>query len=143
MTDRIDQLAGELNAVAVHLVRRLRRADEVLGVPPARLSALSVLVFGGQRTLSELARAEQVSGPTMSGVVGGLEEMGLVERRPHPADGRSAVVRATPKGTRLMRRGRRLRIQLLTERIEAVADLDAEQLAQAIDVLRRLTDSRE
>jgi len=139
--ERVERLAGELSSVAVHLVRQLRRADDVLGVPPARLSALSVLVFGGQRTLSELARAEQVSGPTMSGVVGGLEAMGLVERRPHPTDRRSALLRATPKGTRLMQRGRRLRIQLLTERIDTLADLDIEELAHAVFVLRRLTGS--
>ena len=108
-------------------------------MPPARLSALSVLVFGGPRTLSELARAEQVSGPTMSGVVEGLEKTGLVERRPHPTDRRSALLRATPRGVRLMQRGRRLRVRLLVERIQARPEVAPEQLAQVVAVLRSIT----
>ncbi|MBW3537268.1 MAG: MarR family transcriptional regulator [Actinobacteria bacterium] len=77
-----NQLAQQLNSVAIHLVRRLRRADESLGITPARLSALSVLVFGGPCTLTELAAAEQVAGPTMSRIVAALEEAPFVELAP-------------------------------------------------------------
>lgn len=78
--DEIETLAGELNSVAIHLVRRLWREDESLGITPARLSALSVLVFGGPHSISRLAEAEQVAPPTMSKIVSALEQAGLVGR---------------------------------------------------------------
>ena len=74
--DDVEGLATDLNSVAIHLVRRLRRADQSLGVTAARLSALSVLVFGGPQRMQELAEAEQVAGPTMSKIVGALEAEG-------------------------------------------------------------------
>ena len=72
----VDALATEINSVAIHLVRRVRRTDVELGVPPAQLSALSVLVFGGEQTLSALASAEQVAAPTITRIVQGLENLG-------------------------------------------------------------------
>ena len=60
MQPETTELATRLNSVSIHLVRRARTADESLGVPPGQLSALSVLVFGGERTIAELADAEQV-----------------------------------------------------------------------------------
>ncbi|HXX01836.1 MAG TPA: hypothetical protein VEJ00_11510, partial [Candidatus Acidoferrales bacterium] len=62
-------LADRLHSVAIHLLRRVRKQDVETGEGPARLSALSVLVFGGPKTLGELAAAEQVKPPTMSRIV--------------------------------------------------------------------------
>src|SRR3954451_24209448 len=104
MSASTEDLATEINSVAIHLVRRVRRTDAQLGVPPAQLAALSVLVFGGRQTLSSLASAEQVSAPTVTRLVQGLERRGLVRRRPHPDDGRATVIEATAKGRRLMDR---------------------------------------
>src|SRR3954452_22868690 len=102
---RPTEVAFHLNSVAIHLVRRARSADQRLGVPPGQLSALSVLVFGGERTVAELAHAEQVTSPTMTRVVDGLEREGLAQRHPHPDDRRATIVRATRKGHRVMERG--------------------------------------
>lgn len=137
MTD-VEALALELNSVAIHLVRRLRRSDAALGVAPARLSALSVLVFGGARTVSELADSEQVKVPTMTRVVQGLEESGLAERRPHPTDRRSSVVSATPEGKRLMLRGRQLRVKQLASQLGQLDDKELNTLAAAAEILRQL-----
>jgi DNA-binding MarR family transcriptional regulator len=131
-------LAAELNSVAIHLVRRLRRADASLGVPPARLSALSVLVFGGSRTISELADAEQVTGPTMSKIVAGLETTGLVRRDPHPADARAVVLSATARGRRLMERGRRQRVERLADELGALSAEERAILRRAVAILRSL-----
>src|SRR5690349_2739672 len=93
--------ARRLHAAAIHLLRALRRQDAASGVGPARLSALSVLVFRGPTTLGELAQAEQVRPPTMSRVVAGLEEAGLVRRQADPADARRAHLHATAAGRRV------------------------------------------
>src|SRR5262252_4263793 len=75
------QIADRLHSAAIHLLRRLRIRDSAIGIGPAQLSALSVLVFGGPRSLGELADAEQVRPPTMSRIVGGLVRSGLVKRK--------------------------------------------------------------
>src|SRR5258708_32539206 len=75
----VDALADRLHSAAIHLLRRVRSQDTVTGEGPARLSALSVLVFSGPKTLGELAAAEQVKPPTMSRIVAGLERSRLEE----------------------------------------------------------------
>ena len=124
--------------MAIHLVRRVRVTDAQLGVPPARLSALSVLVFGGPRTLSELAAAEQVTGPTITKIVQGLESSGLVRRRPHPDDGRASIVEATTKGRRIMERGRALRVRQLIEQLETLTPKEVDDLDRGARLLRKL-----
>ncbi|HEX5758153.1 MAG TPA: MarR family transcriptional regulator [Thermoanaerobaculia bacterium] len=97
------ELALRLHAAAIHLLRRLRQEDRALGISPARASALSVLGFGGPRTLGELAAAEQVTAPPMSRLVAALEREGLVAREPDPRDGRAALVadEQAPAGLRV------------------------------------------
>jgi len=132
----LSTLAVELNSLSIHLNRWARRADVALGVPPARLSALSVLVFGGDRTMRELADAEQVTMATMSRIVDGLEEMGLAVRRPNPGDARSWLVRATPKGRRVMARGRDARVERLSAVLRAVPAGERDVVERALRLLR-------
>lgn len=130
---RASDLAFRLNSVAIHLVRRARQADRTLGVPPGQLSALSVLVFGGDRTIAELAEAEQVKSPTMTRIVDGLEAAGLAARSPHPQDARAVLVRATARGRRLMEKGRSNRVAVIAALLDpmSAADLDAVERAVA------------
>src|SRR5215471_17049745 len=93
------QVADRLHSAAIHLLRRLRVRDLASGIGPAQLSALSVLVFGGPRSLGELADAEQVRPPTMSRIVSGLERSKLVKRHA-TEDGRRVRLAATAKGTK-------------------------------------------
>ena len=72
------EVADGLHSAAIHLLRRVRKQDVATGEGPARLSALSVLVFGGPKALGELAAAEQVKPPTMSRMVAGLARSRLV-----------------------------------------------------------------
>ena len=95
-------MADRLHSAAIHLLRRLRKQDEAAGLGAARLSALSVVVFGGPLTLGELAAAEQVRPPTMTRIVAGLEEAGLVARETDARDRRVVRVTATGRGRRLM-----------------------------------------
>ena len=75
------RIADLLHSAAIHLLRRVRARDRSMGIGPAQLSALSVLVFAGPRSLGELAEAEQVRPPTMSRIVTGLVRAGLVARQ--------------------------------------------------------------
>jgi DNA-binding MarR family transcriptional regulator len=136
--DDVETLATELNSVAIHLVRRLRRADQSLGVTAARLSALSVLVFGGPQRMQALADAEQVTGPTMSKIVAALEADGLVRRVPDRADARAVILSATARGRRLMEQGRRQRVERLAAELETLGRADRATLTRAATILRAL-----
>ena len=132
----LSNTALELNSLSIHIVRYARQADAALRVPPARLSALSVLVFGGDRTLTALAQAEQVSQATMSRVVDGLEASGLARRKPNPDDARSWVVQATARGRRLMERGRAARVERLEAVLRAVPTAERATVEHALTLLR-------
>src|SRR5712671_7204380 len=87
-------LADSLHSAAVHLLRRVRKQDVATGEGPARLSALSVLVFGGPKSLGELATAEQIKPPTMSRIVAGLARSRLVKITADSKDARRMHIRA-------------------------------------------------
>ncbi len=131
-------VADRLHSAAIHLLRRVRKQDVATGEGPARLSALSVLVFGGPKTLGELAAAEQVKPPTMSRIVSGLARSRLIEISADPHDARRMRIRATAKGTRLLQKGRQLRIAYLTSRLESLPPEELAALGQAVEILNRL-----
>lgn len=131
------ELADHLHSAAIHLLRRLRLRDRESGIGPAQLSALSVLVFGGPRSLSELADAEQVRPPTMSRIVGGLQRAGLVRRRV-TEDRRRVRLEATSKGTRILWEGRERRVQSLAKAIESLAESEKQQLEAAVPPLQQV-----
>ena len=124
-------VADRLHSAAVHLLRTVRKTDTSTRISPARLSALSVLVFGGPRSLSELAEAEQVTPPTMSRIVAGLESDGYVSRRANRQDQRAIQIRSTAKGKAALERGRRLRIESLTSLLQSTSKADLATLSQA------------
>jgi DNA-binding MarR family transcriptional regulator len=138
----LEHLAAELNSVAIHLLRRIRSTDVSLGVTPARLSALSVLAFGGPMSLKQLADAEQVAAPTMSKMVAALEQDGLVRRTPDSRDARAVRLIATAAGKKLMERGRQLRIGRLAAELRALGAADQATLARATQILRKLEADR-
>src|ERR1700756_5343989 len=131
-------VAARLHSAAIHLLRRVRKQDTASGEGPARLSALSVLVFGGPKTLKELAAAEQVKAPTMSRIVAGLERSRLIEITEDPEDARRLRIVATPKGTRLLQKGRELRIAYLATQLERLTPDELSQLGDAVEILSQL-----
>lgn len=133
-----EDVAVRLHAVAIHLLRRLRREDEALGISAARLSALSVVGFGGPRTLGELAAAEQVTPPTITRIVAALERDGLVTRAVDSADRRVVRIAVTAKGRRVLERGRLRRTARLAERLRTLGPNDARTLERAATLLERL-----
>lgn len=124
--------ADHLHSVAIHVLRYAREADRASGVSPARLSALSVLVYGGARTIGELADAEHVRPPTMTRIVAGLEADGLARRERSHADARSTVVRATPKGERVLERARAARLQRIEALLQEATTADLGRLEQVL-----------
>ncbi|QGN32292.1 MarR family winged helix-turn-helix transcriptional regulator [Microlunatus sp. Gsoil 973] len=136
MPDR--QTAQQINSGAIHILRALRVVDRRAGLTAARLSALSVLVFGGPHSLGGLAAAEDVTSPTMTRIVDGLEREGLARRRALSGPGRPVEVSATARGRRLMERAARRRLDALETAIDRLPAADQRRLRAAAPVLEQL-----
>jgi DNA-binding MarR family transcriptional regulator len=131
------EIADRLHSAAIHLLRRLRVRDRESGVGPAQLSALSVLVFGGPRSLGELADAEQVRPPTMSRIVTGLERAGLV-RRHATEDGRRIRLEASAEGTKILQEGRKRRVESLAKVLAVLSKKEQQKLGELVDILQQI-----
>jgi DNA-binding MarR family transcriptional regulator len=129
------KVADQLHSVAIHLLRKLRREDASGGLNAPRLSALSVIVFGGPVTLGELAAAEQVRPPTMTRIVNTLEEQGLVVKKKNAKDGRSTYLSATAAGRKLLVEARERRVRALAEQIAALSQKERIALQEAAKIL--------
>ena len=131
-------LASALRLSVMRLARRMRaeRADTALSL--TALSALATLERHDALTPGELAAAERVQPPSMTRVVAGLQDAGLVSRARHPSDGRQVLLRATPAGRALLREDRRRREAWLAQRLTELDDADRDVLRAAAVVLDRL-----
>jgi DNA-binding MarR family transcriptional regulator len=126
-----------LHSAAIHLLRKVRAQDRGAGIGPAQLSALSVLVFGGPRSLKELAEAEQVRPPTMSRIVVGLERARLV-RRKATDDKRRMLLEVTARGARILHEGRRRRVAMLVHTLQQFSEDELREAAAAAEFMRKL-----
>ena len=132
-----EEVARRVHSAALHLMRYVRAQDTALGVPPAQLSALSVIVFGGKTSLSDLAQAEHVRPPTMSRIIDGLVRDGLVKRETDKRDRRSIIITATEKGTRIIHEGRSRREKLLLDLLQPLRREEIDLLDKASEILSK------
>lgn len=131
-----------MHSAAIHLLRRVREVDaRAMGISAARASALSVLVFGGARSLSQLAADEHVTNATMSKLVAAMEKEGLVRRYPDVNDARAIRLEATPKARRILERGRAQRLELLEALLASADATEIEAIRTAANVLERALES--
>lgn len=137
-TDPLD-VAARLHTAAIRLLRAVRVVDTQTGVSAPKLSALSVLTFGGPMSLSALAKAEQVRAPTMSKLVADLEAGGLVAKRADRDDKRGVRIEVTAKGRALMEEGRRRRLALLQQRLAKLSRAERAQLDEAAALMVKLS----
>jgi DNA-binding MarR family transcriptional regulator len=128
------ELAARLRLVVGRLNRRIR-IDGRESVPPLQLSALVTVEELGPLRLSELARREAVSVPTMSRVLAALDEQGLVVRTPDPQDARGVLVTLSAEGERRLTQVRSHRTALVARRL---GRLDAAQRASLLAALPAL-----
>lgn len=131
-------IATDLHAVAIRLLRQVRQEDDASGLTAARLSALSVLVFGGRKTLGELARVEQVSLPTMTRISAALAKAGYVKRTIDPDDRRYVYLEATGRGLTLLEVGRERRVARLSALLASLTSSELAACERALAALRRV-----
>jgi DNA-binding MarR family transcriptional regulator len=133
------EVADALHSAAIHLLRRVRLQDLASGVGPAKLSALSVLVFSPRPlSLAELAAAEQVKNPTMSRLVAGMEREGLVSISAAKADARMMEIKPTKRGERLLLAGKQRRVSSLAKGLNDLQTSELLVLERSVEILRRV-----
>jgi len=139
MSSKISLRAAEaLHSGAIRVLRLVRAEDAQAGIGPAQLSALSVLVFAGEKTVGELAALEQVQPPTMSRIVDGLAQKKLVERVSSANDRRTVQITATPAGRKLLLAGRDRRVRALAKRFDGLSKKEVETLLAAAEIMKRI-----
>lgn len=136
-----EAVADRLHSAAIHLLRQLRKEDDASGLSAPRLSALSVVVFGGPLTLGQLAAAEQVKPPTMTRIVTGLEKDGLVQRVGDERDRRLTRIQATARGHKVLAAGRARRIEKLAAAVRRLGGAELAELTRGVQLLEEIVGS--
>jgi DNA-binding MarR family transcriptional regulator len=76
----------------------------------------------------------------MGVTIAALEEMGLVERKPHPTDGRQMNIALTAKGAAACKSSKDAKITWLSQAIAGLDDKDQETLFAAGKIIKRLVE---
>jgi DNA-binding MarR family transcriptional regulator len=120
------------------LVRRVRAAAASHELSLTESAVLSRLDKDGPATTAELARAESVKPQSMGATIAALEEIGLVERKPHPTDGRQMNLELTAKGAAVRKSRRDAKRTWLAQAIAQLEEDERETLFRAGEIIRRL-----
>ncbi|TGN93057.1 MarR family winged helix-turn-helix transcriptional regulator [Burkholderia sp. USMB20] len=133
-----DAVAADLTLAVGQLIRRLRAEIESEGLGMSQTSALARLERQGPMTTADLARAEAMKPQSMKAILASLEEDGLVEREPHPTDGRQILFLLTAAGLAARRKRDTAKHKWLGAAIEKLDAEDLRTLAAAIPLIRRI-----
>ncbi|GIJ44432.1 MarR family transcriptional regulator [Virgisporangium aliadipatigenens] len=134
-------LAASLRDAIMRLNRRVRRSQPVGDLTVSQVSALNSLEMHGALSPRELAEIERVQPPSMTKIVGKLEERGLVQRTPHPTDGRQVILSCSEAGREMVRSHRRAKDAWLAGRLAELTAEEREVLRRAAELLERIVRS--
>jgi DNA-binding MarR family transcriptional regulator len=138
-------LATSLRISVSRLARRMRAERIAQDLQPelsdTQLAALAALERNAAMTPSALAEYEKVQPPSITRVIGALEERGLIQRMPHPSDRRQVVLAVTDQGRELVAQIRRLREAWLARRLRELSSDERATLTQALPILEKLSQS--
>lgn len=130
-------LASRLRLDISRMARRLRQ-EAGAELSPSQTAALATIEKHGPLTPSELANRERVQRPTVTRVMGRLEEAGLITRAADPTDRRCSLVSISPEGRALLAAARSRKDAYLSQRLDALDDDDRATLHRAAAILERM-----
>jgi DNA-binding MarR family transcriptional regulator len=133
------ELASTLRVSVMRLARRLRAERSDFSLSLTQIAALATLERHGPLTPRELADHERVQPPSMTRVLAGLEEHGLIDRTPHASDGRQHLVSLTRSARDLLKEDRRRRDAWLAKRLAELTQDERDVLRAAAPIIERLT----
>ncbi|MFF0265430.1 MarR family winged helix-turn-helix transcriptional regulator [Kribbella sp. NPDC004536] len=132
----LTRLGEELVVASTRLSRLATRNVNTL--PHAAMRVLGRLDELGQARISDLAKADRTSQPTMSNLVQRLEEQGSVLRTPDPADSRASLISLTDAGRAELRSARHQAGEALAAHLGQLPATDLATLEAAVAVIHEL-----
>jgi DNA-binding MarR family transcriptional regulator len=136
-----EQLAVVLRDAITRLNRRVRQGRPVGDLTIAQLSALTSLELAGALSPRELADVERVQPPTVTKIIGKLEERGLVRRTPHPTDGRQVIIAPTERGRTVYAQFEQARNTWLARHLAELTPGERKTLCEAAEILQKVARS--
>jgi len=122
------------------LLRRLRAAAGSQELSLSEDAVLKRLFRDGPATTADLARAEGMRPQSMGTIIAALEQMGMVERKPHPTDGRQVNIELTARGAAVRKSARDAKRTWLARAIARLDERDQETLFAAGRIITRLVE---
>jgi DNA-binding MarR family transcriptional regulator len=122
------------------LLRRIRAAAAQHELSLTEYAVLARISKNGPATTAELARAESVRPQSMGTTVATLEELGLVERKPDPTDGRQVKIALTAKGIGVRKTAKEAKRTWIAEAVAQLTEEEKETLFKAGEIIKRLAD---
>jgi DNA-binding MarR family transcriptional regulator len=132
-----ESVAELMNSVGL-LVRRVRVAGATGDLSMSESAVMSRLSKDGPASIADLARAESVKPQSMGTMIATLEEMGLVERKPHPSDGRQSRIALTAKGEAVRKTTKDAKVSWLAQGVAALDENERETLFAAGEIIKKL-----
>jgi len=123
------------------LVRRVRAAAASQELSLTEAAVMAHLAKDGPATTADLARAEGMKPQSMGTTIAALEEMGMVERKPHPTDGRQVNIELTPKGAAVRKSVGDAKRTWLAQAIAQLDEQERQTLFKAGEIIKRLVQS--
>ncbi len=141
MTPDPHQVGADLGLAALRLNRRLRVQRRDARVSLTQASALVTLYLGGPMTPGALASRERVQPPSMTRVIAALEQLGFIDREPHPSDRRQVIVSISLAGTEYVEADKSARDAWMDARMRELSADDVAVLARAVELVDRMVGS--
>lgn len=133
-------LSADLRVAVMRMVRRLRAEKSDADISDSQYAVLGVLDRKGPMTAAALAQHERIRPPSMTRIVAGLLDAGLVERTAHPADGRAQLIALSEAGREAVAETRRRRDEWLCHQLAGLSPEDRDVLARSVVLLQRLAE---
>jgi DNA-binding MarR family transcriptional regulator len=135
--NNLEVAVTELLSVTGQLTRRLRAVSNTRELTWSQVAIMARLEEAGPLTTADLARAESVKPQSMGGTLAAMEEEGLVERQPHPTDGRQILYALTDEGREARRKVSLAKREWLLAAIAQLSQAEQKTLLAAVDIIRR------
>jgi DNA-binding MarR family transcriptional regulator len=132
---------AELSLAIGQLIRRLRMETNPDELSWSQTTTLARLDKAGAMTTADLARAEFVKPQSMGTTLADLEQEGLVQRRPHPTDGRQVLFELTAEGVEARRKRNIAKRDWLMAAMERLDPAEQQTLFAAAALIKRLAES--
>jgi len=137
----LEAAATELSLAIGQLARRLRTEVNPGELSWSQNAVLARLEKAGPMTTADLARSEFVKPQSMGTILADLEQAGLLQRRPHPTDGRQVLFALTADGIEARRKRSIARREWLLAAMERLDPPDRQTLLAAAALIKQLAES--